>query len=68
MPEMGKSSKRAHPKPPKTTNHREYIREVSPEMAAEVDAPQMRGVEPSKPVGPSRQAVKGSNSPIRSDY
>ncbi len=66
MPQMGKSSKKAHPTPPKTTNHREYIRDVSPEMAAEVDAAQMRGVEPDKPAGPSRKAQAGSNSPIRS--
>lgn len=68
MAEMGKSPKKSHPTPPKTPNHREYIREASPEMAAEYDAPQMRGSTPSKSPGPSRVHKTGTTAPLRSDY
>lgn len=68
MATMGKSPKRAHPKPPKTPNHREYIRDVSPEMAAEYDIPLMRGSTPAKSPGPSRVHQGGTTAPMRSEY
>lgn len=67
MATMGKSSKRAHPTPPKSPNHRDCIRDVSPEMAAEYDAKLMRGVEMAKSPGPSRKSAGGeSAAPLRS--
>lgn len=66
MATMGKSPKRAHPKPPKTPNHRDYIRDVSPEMSAEYDIPLMRGVAPSS-AGKPGQAKTGSEQKLRSD-
>ncbi len=68
MPEMGKTSRKAHPTPPKTPNHRDYIRDVSPEMAAEYDAAQMRGVATTKSPGPSRVHVTGTHAPARAEY
>ncbi len=68
MAQMGKSSKKAHPTPPTSPNHREYIRDVSPEMAAEYDAKQMRGSTPAKSPGPSRVHKTGSTAPLRSEY
>ncbi len=69
MATMGKSPKRAHPRPPSDSpNHREYIRPVSPEMAAEYDIPLMRGPKPTKSPGPSRKHQAGSTAPLRSEY
>lgn len=64
MATMGKSPKKAHPTPPKTPNHRDYIRDVSPEMAAEYDAPLMRGVATSSPGKPGK-AKTGSEQKLR---
>lgn len=66
MATMGKSPKKAHPTPPKTPNHRDYIRDVSPEMAAEYDTPLMRGVACSSP-GLGGQAKTGTEQKLRSD-
>lgn len=66
MAMMGKSSKMAHPAPPKTPNHRDYIRNVSPEMTAEYDAPLMRGVATSSPGLPGR-AKTGTEQKLRGD-
>lgn len=65
MATMGKSSKRAHPAPPRTPNHRDYIRNVSPEMAAEYDAPQMRGTATSS-LGSPGKAKTGTEQKLRS--
>jgi hypothetical protein len=65
MAQMGKSSKRAHPKPPSSPNHREYIRDVSPEMAAEYDAPLMRGTACASP-GKAGSAKTGTEQKLRS--
>lgn len=65
MATMGKSPKRAHPTPPKTPNHREHIRDVSPEMAAEYDAPLMRGSMCGK-MGSAGSAKTGSEQKLRS--
>lgn len=65
MATMGKSPKRAHPKPPKTPNHRDYIRDASPEMAAEYDTPLMRGTACSSP-GSAGMAKTGSEQKLRS--
>lgn len=68
MATMGKSPKKAHPTPPKTPNHRDYVRDVSPEMAAEYDAPLMRGVACTDSPGQSRVHVTGTHAPARSEY
>lgn len=68
MATMGKSTKKAHPTPPKTPNHRDYIRDADPEMAAEYDAAQMRGVATTKAPGPSRSHKGGTSAPLRSEY
>ena len=65
MAQMGKSPKKAHPTPPRTPNHRDYIRDVSPEMAAEYDAPLMRGTAPAK-VASATPAKTGTEQKLRS--
>lgn len=59
------ATKRAHPIPPKSPNHRDHIRAVSPEMSAEYDIPLMRGVETESPGSPGK-AKTGSEQKIRS--
>ncbi len=46
-------------------NHRDYIRDQSPEMAREYDAPLMNGVECKSP-GQGGKAKTGSEQKIRS--
>lgn len=65
MATMGKSPKKAHPTPPRTPNHRDYIRDVSPEMAAEYDAPLMRGTACASP-GKAGSAKTGTEQKLRS--
>lgn len=67
MATMGKSPRRAHPTPPKTPNHRDYIRDVSPEMAAEYDTPLMRGTA-CVPMTKSGQAKTGSEQKLRGTH
>lgn len=67
MATMGKSPKKAHPTPPKTPNHRDHIRAVSPEMAAEYDAPLMRGTACASP-GSTGAAKTGTEQKLRSTW
>jgi hypothetical protein len=60
---------KAHPVPSNSPNHRAYIREASPEMAAEYDIPLMVGVETKVTLSKQGKATTDStDSKPRSEY